>query len=630
MRRALLVVLTMLALLGVSTGPAAAIDLPIPLPTPGCGKGDPPTPASPYGDGSWIVRLSSAEALIQGGHQVAGAEQSAADPFTDPTVSFESTYGVTPQWWAYDNGCVGGIFAGIGSGLGNIGLQLSGILPNWTEALIDAVISPGDWIGVLDEPVARSTQAIAEGVWTPWLVVVLALVAVLVMFRARGGHLSGSVTATAWALLVLITVSWLIEYPTESVRLVDAGVRTAVVGIATGFNEADEAAATATDTAAPAAGTDEERALQAVDQQMDAIVRHTQYRTWAAGVFGDPDSKTAEQYGPAVFRATHFTWAEYDAYRADPTGKGKVILEEKQSQFEALASSIENEDPVAYRYFTGSQWGQRLALVVMNAIVLVIVCGFLLMSGLAILFSFALIRLVVPFSPAAGVLFMLDNVRDLAVGTLRRIVGPLVMGPVYFLVGLLLVRFEGQVLTSEMWFVVKLGLIAVLSWMAWRLTRPAAYGLRVPGLRGAVQFASSFLGTKAGVAAGTREPEYADGPARTRVRSERVVHVEEQRTDLGGPVPAVLPSGRQVAEEAPDESFDGPARHATPVRATRSEPMILAPLALDNEEPSAPSRRVDEANLSYDEFGAPVFVLYDPKGELMVPADDRSWTTGVA
>ncbi|MDQ4110235.1 MAG: hypothetical protein M3306_03920, partial [Actinomycetota bacterium] len=47
-------------------------------------------------------------------------------------------------------------------------------------------------------------------------------------------------------------------------------------------------------------------------------------------------------------------------------------------------------------------------------------------------------------------------------------------------VALLLLRLDSAILTSTMWFVLKLGLIAVLTVLAWRLTRPAAYS--IPGL----------------------------------------------------------------------------------------------------------------------------------------------------
>ena len=172
---------------------------------------------------------------------------------------------------------------------------------------------------------------------------------------------------------------------------------------------------------------------------------------------------------------------------------------------------------MAYEYFKGEHWSQRATTALVNLVVVVVVCGFLLVAGLAILLSFALIRLIVPFAPAAGVLFMLDHTRDAAVAMLKRVVGPLVMGPIYFLVALLLLRLDSAILTSSMWFVLKLGLIAVLTVLAWRLTRPAAYGIPLPGMGRLTSMLSSYVGARTGTEAGVREateggPLTAGGP----------------------------------------------------------------------------------------------------------------------
>lgn len=71
---------------------------------------------------------------------------------------------------------------------------------------------------------------------------------------------------------------------------------------------------------------------------------------------------------------------------------------------------------------------------------------------------------------------MIDRTRDAAVSMLKRVIGPLVMGPVCFVVGLLLLRFFSSILSAEtMWFVLKLGLIGVLTYLAWTLLKPHAY-----------------------------------------------------------------------------------------------------------------------------------------------------------
>ncbi|TQL70291.1 TrbL/VirB6 plasmid conjugal transfer protein [Nocardioides albertanoniae] len=427
----------------VAGSPAGAADL-------ACNNDDAPIPASPHGAGSWIVQLEESP--------------KDADPFDDEGVSLESTYGTTPQLWTYDNGCTGQFVAGAGTAIGNILLQVSGTFPNWTHALLNAVVDPDSPVQALDNPVVDATRAVTDGVWRPWITVAVLLVAATAIWRARTGHVAGSATAVAWAGVVLLTTTLLISYPVESVRLVDDGVRNVVTLIATGFDDH------------PAPG--EDPAVAAIDGQMDELVRSTQYRTWLTGALGDADSETAREHGPDLFRATHFTFDEYETYRSDPEGEGKAIVEEKQDAFKTIAGQIDREDSVAYEYFKGEHWGQRATAGLVNLIAVFVTCGYLLIAGLAILLAFVLIRLIVPFAPAAGILFMFDRTRDLAVGWLHRVIGPLVMGPIYFVVALVLLRFFSAILTStQVHYTLKLAICAVLTYIAWRFTRPAAYGI---------------------------------------------------------------------------------------------------------------------------------------------------------
>lgn len=463
----------------------------------GCNNDDAPLPASPYGDSSFIVKPSTADRFKPSKDTKPGAVDPDVDPFRHPeTVSLESTYGATPQWWTYDNGCTGQFVAGAGTALSNILLEIAGILPNWSHALLDVVVtSQHSFLHALDQPVHAATKAVTAGVWRPWLTVALLLVAATVMARARTGRLAGAATAAGWALGVLLVTSILLQYPVESVRLVDQGVRSTVGMIASGFSDGHVIPKA---TGNEATGG-ENRAQVAIDTQFDDIIRSTQYRTWAAGVFGNADTDVAKKYGPRAFRATHFSWSEYAAYRVHPTGEGQRILTAKQDDFKKLAGEIKKEDPVAYENFNGGKWGQRLTTALVNLLVTTIPCGFLLLAGLAIVLSFALVRLLVPFAPAAGVLFMLDQTRDMAVGWLKRVVGPLVMGPIFLLVGLLLLRFDSAIFAADMWFVLKIALIGLLTAVAWRLAGPA-----LPGSRHVSAALSRTLGTALGAFGGVR------------------------------------------------------------------------------------------------------------------------------
>lgn len=519
----------------------------------GCNNDDPPTPASPGGSGSFAARMQK-EGQQPASTVEPGKVDPKADPFLNPKqVSLESVYGPVPQWITYDNGCTGQFVAGAGTSLGNIMLTVSGLLPNWSHLLLRTVVDPHSPLKALNEPIASATKAVSSGVWSPWLPIAILLVGATAIWRARRGQVAGSVTAAAWALGVLVVVSWAIQYPVQSVELVDQGVSGATEMIAAGFDHD---------------GTEQTSGTDALDARMDDVIRDTQYRTWLSGTFGDPDSKTAHTYGPRLFRATHFSWDEYDLYKKDPGGKGSDILKAKQADFKTVVEQIKDSDPAAYDYLRGGHWSQRVTIAIINLLVAVVTSAYLLLAGLAALLGFVLIRLIVPFTPAAGVLFMMDRTRDMAVGLLKRVVAPLVMGPICFLVALILLRFESEILRSPIWYLLKLALIGALAVVAWWLTRPAAYGVPIPGLHRVRPFLTALAtrqGSADGVEAGLERrdvppanrqsgagsgpptvfiPGYADRPLTAYSRSEApaLPAAPERPEVIAGSVAAPVPA----------------------------------------------------------------------------------------
>jgi hypothetical protein len=302
-------------------------------------------------------------------------------------------------------------------------------------------------------------------------------------------------------------------------------------------------------------------AVVAVAGQMDDIVRSTMYEAWLSGALGDAHSDTARKYGPDLFKATHLSWSEAETYQDDPSGDGAEIIEEKQQRFTEIAEEIERTDAVAYEYFRGQHWGQRATTALVNSVAVVVVCGYLLIAGLVILLSYALIRLVVPLAPAAGVLFLFDATRDMAVGSLKRVVGPLVMGPVYFLVALVLLRLDTSILDTEIPWPIKIAIIGVLAAIAWTLSRPATYGIGMAGY--AAGFAWSFATGRARhtwrqSAQHTESERAAATTTRTRLPSQHVVFMPGI-TDRPIAAPALGP-----APSGPRRPGAGGARAAGP------------------------------------------------------------------
>lgn len=537
---------------------------------PDC-KGDPPVPLSPSG-------------LLS----VRPAATSDGDPFADTRTSIQSVYGTNFGWWTYDNGCAAGsaILPGLGTNIATlVGLQIAGLAPNWGQALMSAVVNP-TWTHQLDSVVTNATASTSAGVWYPWLTVSLLLVAVLSFRHAVRGAIPAVVTGVVWSLLVLVVVTWTVNYPRESVDLLDSGIQTAVVSTATGFSGGAASSATSPGV----------QAVQEMDHEWDLMVRSTLYLSWLQGAFGSADSATAKTYGPALFKATHFSWSEYDTYQADPNGKGKALVDRKAGSFRQIADQVQASDPVAYQAFTGNNYWDRLGIGLLSLVEMIVVAWFLLVAAVIILVAYLLVRLVVPLAPAAGVFFLVEPLRAMALGWLRRIAGLLVMGPLFFLAALVVGRFNSAVMSSDLNMLLKLVLVGAVAVLAWRLLRPhsMAARLRVPGLAAL----GGYLGSKA---AWPRRASVSDNDA----ASSGEYAAADQTSAMEGPVyvgSSLASRGSpRVFEHAPEESIvftatNTAAGHHTTARggtfAPRS-PAVLATAAegADALGPGSPDQR---------------------------------------
>lgn len=102
-----------------------------------------------------------------------------------------------------------------------------------------------------------------------------------------------------------------------------------------------------------------------------------------------------------------------------------------------------------------------------------LITGFFVIAGLLTVLGYAVARLIVPVTPAAGVLFLSGSFRDLALSWRQRVVKVLVMGPFAFLASLVLFAFTSAIFTARMPEGLRYLLILGLSWVAWAVAAPA-------------------------------------------------------------------------------------------------------------------------------------------------------------
>ena len=259
----------------------------------------------------------------------------AADPFVaKPTTTIYEQYGYAGlRWNTYDLGIGPDLArspdATIGTSVANWLFTFPKAAVAATGAIVGAAFSPS-FLGVFDPLVTQVVETLRRTVFDEWVLVVVAALGLLLIWRSRHASLASSTGAIGWALLVLVLATMVFRWPLVAGQAADETVTTTMGAVAGGLNG----------TAPEARG---DAALQAVSGMQDALL----YQAWLGGTFGDANSEVAKKYGPAIFTSQAMSWRETAVMREDPA-EGQRIIERKQEIFHATAAKVKAEDPDAY------------------------------------------------------------------------------------------------------------------------------------------------------------------------------------------------------------------------------------------------------------------------------------------
>lgn len=417
----------------------------------------------------------------------------AEDPFENPDIPLHAVYGWNYELFTYDTGCGpgAGFVPDAATSISNLMLGETAKGASVGHAINSAVLNPV-WLEPIDDAVADGVEAVRNATWLPWLGVSVLIVAVLMLWAVRTGVLDVAVTTAVWALLVPGVVSVVANYPEQTTEAMDGVVQGSANAIVSSFTDPIErpgdpvdpkdpvrqtqrVEGTTSGDTAPQAPVEDPELQMMVDKQWDNIMRNTYWNTWVRATFGDTESPTAQKYAVPVFQATHLSWLESITMKAIPGDEFfEKYVAEKQEEFSKLAAEIKESDPYAYEFFTGNRWGQRIGQASTGAVAGVLAMLFLLVAGIGMFLGFVVIRLAAMFAPAAGVIFLVEKTRNIAIGFVQKIGRYVVMGPVFLLAGLVVLLLNSAIADSTAAWWMKIGLFLVVSWLAWSLIRPVA------------------------------------------------------------------------------------------------------------------------------------------------------------
>jgi hypothetical protein len=380
------------------------------------------------------------------------------DPFADDaTTTVYEQYGFAGlRWNTYDLGCGPDAArepdAVIGTSVGNWVMNLPVGLSALTASLTEVAFQP-TFLQIFDPLLLRVSDVLHSRLFERWAPVVLAVVGLLLLVKARGMAMATSAGAVLWSLFVIMVAAALFRWPVEAGHIADDTVTGTLGGVVQGLNGQ--------------AGGDLADPATAVASSLQSSIL---YPAWLAGQLGSTDSATAAKYGPALFKATTLTWREARVVQDDPEA-GRKIIDAKRDDFGDLADQVRKDDPAAYQFLTGQRSDTRVAYAILAALATALAVPFLLVSCLMLLGSFFVVRLAVMLFPAFATLGLFPAARGIVIGV-GRTVGAAVVNAVIFGAGAALtVTVLGVILDPASripaWLtLVLLPLFSLIMWLA--------------------------------------------------------------------------------------------------------------------------------------------------------------------
>lgn len=381
-----------------------------------------------------------------------------ADPFApDATTTVYEQYGFSGLiFTTYDYGCspgAGTLDSAVNS-IANMAFQFPIMVTAVTTSVQNAAFHPQGLFAPFDSTLGTASATLKERVFDRFSVIFLALLGLLLIWRARKRDIAGSMVLVLTAVGIVALVSMLATYPVQSGRAADSAVSNTVGYVSAGFAGSD----TSEDGAVSAAGN---------------LHRSLLYEAWLTGTFGRSGSDMARKYGPELFKTQALTWTEA---RLDPDARKKII-EDKKSDYEDVMGKIKDEDPSTYEYVQGKKPTARLAAAVISGFGTVLVCSFIFVAAFLMLVAFMIVRIGVMLAPVIGTV----AVHPLLFGHARAVgegIWTAVLGCVMFGIGAALnVMLVGVIMSpqaSSLSPFTKVVILTVLSVVFFFILRPFA------------------------------------------------------------------------------------------------------------------------------------------------------------
>ena len=402
----------------------------------------------------------------------------APDPFQDSRVSIGDVYGYNWTWANYDLGCGSDFLrdpvAVTNTQSANVVMSgLGGLLAGLGSLEQMAKASSMDWLTPVVTGVADRLKGPLLAVWLPLAMLAVGLI---IGFRAKRASYADTLRTAGIIAGAVGMATFALVFPSTASAVVDR----AVVSVAGAAGAQFSASAT------------------------DAVTRESAYRTWLAGNFGDPDSAAAQELGPRLLGATHYTWSDVKRLSAD-AGAKKQIDAAKAAEFKAVAKELQTRDPGAYETFTGR--GERTAPALLGVLVVVCMGLFIGLAMLMVLIARVMMQGLALAAPLAAVLGVLPTHTSVLARLWDLFTAAIVAVAKFVIAGGVMALVLGAIqANTEIGAGAKLFWVVVATVVGLVLTRPVhSFKTIVPGLdphrsylRSAISGVANYIGARTG------------------------------------------------------------------------------------------------------------------------------------
>ena len=441
--RALLVaLLTVFGVAGVGTVAAHAAGV---FPAADVCQGDAPEAENPLANGPLSTVMPRPAVIPKQG-----------DPWNpaDHTTIMEQ-YGTAGMTWAtYDTGCGVGteIMPNLWTGLANFMTLAPRFFTAAAASIANWVLAPDTWLHALDGPVDAVSSALVGSFGNVWMPLVLVIAASVVVWQAvRRARLGKALTALAFVLLGVCLLGVAAHAPSRLAGQLDGVVAGSVSeALGAGGMSADQRASLG---------------ARAIDPMWEAVA----YDRWLEGMFGSATSKSAQTYGPRLFKAQALTWSEAVSVEGD-AAKTKTLIDAKKVQWRAAAQEFKDADPSGYAYLTGTKGPDRVGTALVAIVVAACCVPFVLVALGMTAGGYIVLRFMAALLPVFAVMVVVMHSVARTLG--RIVVAVLVNTLVFAAAAAAVITLSGAVLRSDLNMMLAIVVVGMLSFICWVMLRP--------------------------------------------------------------------------------------------------------------------------------------------------------------